>query len=205
VKNALVTIIDDEPDVRLAIEMLLKSVGYSVQSFESAQDYWAQYDPLQPGCMILDVRMPGMSGIELQEQLNKLDYCSPIIMTSGHGEIPLAVKAIKNGALDFLQKPFSDQILLDHVSQALKEDEESRQLLSEKNLVLKRHKTLTPRELEIFQGVTSGKLNKTIASDLNVSTRTVEIHRSNMMEKMAVTNLPSLMRCVSIIEEVNHL
>ncbi len=202
--NITVTIIDDEPDVRLAIKLLLESVGHRVQTFESAQDYWAQYDPEQKGCLILDVRMPGMSGLELQEQLKLLDYHPPIIMISGHGEIPMAVKAIKSGAIDFLQKPFSDQLLLDHVSVALEQDISKRNSLMVVHKIKSRHDTLTPRELEVLEGVVDGKLNKTIASELNVSTRTIEIHRANMMEKMEVKNLSSLVRCVSVLKENNH-
>ena len=199
--QAVVTVVDDEPDVRAAIGLLLKSVGHQVRVFESAQDYWAQYQPEQPGCLILDVRMPGMSGLELQEQLNRLEYHPPIIMVSGHGEIPMAVKAIKSGAIDFLQKPFSDQLLLDRVTQALQLDQANREALIELRSVRSRYEKLTAREREVLSGVAQGKLNKVIASDLKVSTRTVEIHRAHVMEKMEVKSLSSLMRCVSVLEE----
>ncbi len=199
--KAVVMVVDDEPDVRAAIGLLLKSVGHPVRVFDSAQDYWAQYDPEQPGCLILDVRMPGMSGLELQEQLNRLDYHPPIIMVSGHGEIPMAVKAIKSGAVDFLQKPFSDQLLLERVSQALQQDKRGRESLIELRSIRSRYKKLTAREREVLCGVAQGKLNKVIASDLKVSTRTIEIHRAHLMNKMEVKSLSSLMRCVSVLEE----
>ena len=200
-KKPVISVVDDEPDVRAAIGLLLKSVGHPVQMFESAQDYWAQYDPELPGCLILDVRMPGISGLELQEQLNRLDYHPPIIMVSGHGEIPMAVKAIKSGAIDFLQKPFSDQLLLERVSQALKEDQSKRTSLKEMRNMRSRYETLTARERQVLSGIAQGKLNKVIASDLHVSTRTVEIHRAHLMEKMEVKSLSALMRCVSALEQ----
>ena len=200
-KKPVITVVDDEPDVRAAIGLLLKSVGHQVQVFNSAQDYWAQYDPEQPGCLILDVRMPGISGLELQEQLNRLDYHPPIIMVSGHGEIPMAVKAIKSGAIDFLQKPFSDQLLLDRVTQALQEDQANRTSLDELRNIRSRYDTLTARERQVLSGIAQGKLNKVIASELDVSTRTIEIHRAHLMEKMDVKSLSSLMRCVSTLEQ----
>lgn len=199
-KESVVMVVDDEPDVRAAIGLLLKSVNHRVQVFESAQDYWSRFDPEQPGCLILDVRMPGMSGLELQEQLNRLDYHPPIIMISGHGEITMAVNAVKSGAIDFLQKPVSDQLLLERVSQALQKDKDNRAALSESQKVKTRYETLTTREREVLHGVAHGKLNKVIASDLNVSTRTVEIHRAHLMEKMEAESLSSLMRYVSVLE-----
>lgn len=199
-KEPVVMIVDDEPDVRAAIGLLLKSVNHQVQVFESAQDYWLRFDPEQPGCLILDVRMPGMSGLELQEQLNRLGYHPPIIMISGHGEITMAVNAVKSGAIDFLQKPVSDQLLLERVAQALQKDQENRTTLHEFQKVQARYETLTSREREVLHGVAHGKLNKVIASDLNVSTRTVEIHRAHVMDKMDAESLSSLMRFVSVLE-----
>ena len=200
-KEPVVMIVDDEPDVRAALGLLLKSVNYQVKVFESAQDYWTKFDPEQPGCLILDVRMPGMSGLELQTQLGQLDYHPPIIMISGHGELAMAVNAVKAGAMDFLQKPVSDQTLLDRVSQALKKDAEQRQTWEQLKSVQARYESLTAREREVLAGVVHGKLNKIIASDLHVSTRTVEIHRAHMMEKMEAGSLTALMRCVSVLED----
>jgi len=199
-KEPVVMVVDDEPDIRAALGLLLKSVNYRVQVFESAQDYWSRFNPEQPGCLILDVRMPGMSGLELQEQLNRLDYHPPIIMISGHGEITMAVNAVKSGAIDFLQKPVSDQLLLERVSQALKKDQENRLVLDEFKKIQAHYETLTAREREVLNGVAHGKLNKIIASDLHVSTRTVEIHRAHLMEKMEAESLSSLMRIVSVLE-----
>jgi len=197
----VVFVVDDENDVRAAIGLLLKSVGHKVHEIGSAVEFWQQFDPEQPGCLVLDVRMPGMSGIELQQQLNHLDYHPPIIMISGHGEIPMAVKAIKSGAIDFLQKPFSDQLLLDHVKFALEQDRQKRTVLEELARIKTLHEKLTPREKEVLEGIVQGKLNKVIAFELNVSTRTVEIHRAHVMEKMEVNSLSALMRRVSILEE----
>ena len=199
-KEPVVMIVDDEPDVRDAIGLLLKSVNYQVAIFDSAQDYWSRFDSEQPGCLILDVRMPGMSGIELQGQLNQLDYHPPIIMISGHGELTMAVNAVKSGAIDFLPKPVSDQLLLERVSQALHKDKDMRSTHEELKKVQNQYETLTSREKEVLLGISQGKLNKIIAHDLNVSTRTIEIHRAHVMEKMRAKSLPSLMRFVSVLE-----
>jgi len=202
-KEPVIMIVDDEPDVRDAIALLLKSVNYMVAVFESAQDYWSKFDPEQPGCLILDVRMPGMSGIELQGQLNQLDYHPPIIMISGHGELTMAVNAVRSGAIDFLPKPVSDQLLLERVSQALQKDRGMRSAHEELKKIQNQYEKLTSREREVLLGISQGKLNKTIAYDLNVSTRTIEIHRAHVMEKMQANSLSSLMRFVSVLEKNN--
>ncbi len=196
-----VMIVDDELDVRDALALLLKSVGYIVQTFPSAQNYWDKFDPEQAGCIVLDVRMPGMSGLDLQRQLARLIYHPPIIMVSGHGEISMAVEAIKSGAIDFLQKPFSDQLLIDKVKQALEQDRAGRIGVCELREVRTAFAKLTPREREVLNGVIIGKLNKIIAAELNVSMRTVEIHRSNMMEKMQVNSIAALMRRIALLED----
>jgi len=197
----IITIVDDEPDVRDALALLLKSMSYPVQTFETAYEYWGQFNSDQPGCVILDVRMPGMSGLELQQQLNKLDYHPPIIMISGHGELTMAVNTIRDGAIDFLQKPISEQILLERVSQALQKDQLSRKQHAKLLRVKNRYKTLTAREKEVLALVVRGKLNKVIAVDLDVSTRTIEIHRSRVMEKMQSKSLAQLMREISVLED----
>ena len=187
-----VFVVDDEPDVRAALRLLIKSVGYQVDCYESADDFFSQYEPDRQGCLILDVRMPGMSGMDLQEKLTASQALLPIIMISGHGEIPMAVKAVQNGAIDFLQKPFSDQQLLDRIAQALELDRSRRLEQSEKHTVQEKFDSLTPREKEILNEVVAGKLNKVIAYDLGISTRTVEIHRANAMDKMQARNLSEL-------------
>lgn len=201
--TSTVSIIDDEPDIRDALDMLLRSVGQNVKTYASAQAYWDNFDPDIHGCLVLDVRMPGMSGIELQARLKKLEYHPPIIMISGHGEIPMAVSAIKDGAIDFLQKPFSDQLLLDRVQQALQKDEEQRAKLEVVKNIKNRYEKLTAREREVMEAITQGKLNKVTAYELDVSTRTIEIHRARVMEKMGVRSVSSLTRKVAILEENN--
>lgn len=198
--NETVFIVDDDPEVRTALGLLLKSVGLTTEAFESAQSYWQQYDRERAGCLLLDLRMPGMSGLELQEKLNALSYHPPIIFITGHGEVPTAVQAMKFGAVDFIQKPFSDQQLIDRVQQALKADVAQRQTQEEKQGIRACFQKLTPREREVMAGVVLGKLNKVIAYDLDVSTRTVEIHRSRVMEKMNVRSLSELVRQAGLIE-----
>jgi FixJ family two-component response regulator len=198
--NPTVFIVDDEPDVRAALRLLIKSVGYSVECFESADQFFTQFDPERRGCLILDVRMPGMSGMDLQDKLKHNKALLPIIMISGHGEIPMAVKAVQNGAIDFLQKPFSDQQLLDRISQALELDDKRHEDQQIRQEAQSRYDSLTPREKEIFHEVVAGKLNKIIAYELDISTRTVEIHRAKAMEKMGARNLSELINQANLIE-----
>ena len=196
-----VFVVDDEPDVRAALRLLIKSVGYVVECFESADQFFNQFEPDRKGCLILDVRMPGMSGMDLQEKLSSINALLPIIMISGHGEIPMAVKAVQNGAIDFLQKPFSDQQLLDRISLAMEIDTKRHSEHSVKQDAQKKYDSLTPREREIFTEVVSGKLNKVIAYELNISTRTVEIHRAKAMEKMGARNLSDLINLGNLINK----
>lgn len=193
-------VVDDEPDVRAALSMLIRSVGLHPEIYESPQAYLDAYDPSRPGCLVLDMRMPGMSGLELQAKLASMGPHPPIIMISGHGEIPNAVQAVQSGAIDFLQKPVSDQLLLDRIQQALRLDVENRNKLRVCHDLQSRYDTLTAREREIMQGVIAGKLNKTIADELHVSTRTVEIHRAHVMEKMQATSLSGLVQMAVQIE-----
>ena len=197
-------VVDDEPDVRAALRLLIKSVGYSVECFASADEFFNQFEADRKGCLILDVRMPGMSGMDLQEKLAGMETLLPVIMISGHGEIPMAVKAVQNGAVDFLQKPFSDQELLDRISQALTINSKRHDDYDIKNNVQEKFNTLTPREREIFSEVVTGKLNKVIAYELNISTRTVEIHRAKAMEKMGARNLSDLINLANLIKKSDH-
>lgn len=200
-KQQTIFIVDDEPDVRAALSMLIKSVGLNTETFEKPQDFLDSYDPERPGCLVLDMRMPGMSGLELQEKLASMGLHPPIIMISGHAEIANAVQAVQSGAVDFLQKPVSDQLLLDRIQQALLLDTENREKYNECNELQKRYTLLTPRELEVMQGVIAGKLNKVIAYELDVSTRTVEIHRAHVMEKMQADSLTALVHMANRIGE----
>ena len=191
-----VFVVDDDFGVRSSIRVLMKSIGLPATPYASAKEFLAAYDAAQPGCLVLDIRMPGMSGLELQEELNSRGAVLPVIFVSGHADIPMAVEAMRHGAFDFLQKPFRDQDLLDRINQALDKDAGSRRMLAERNMIRKRLDSLTPREHEVLDLVVAGKANKVIAGDLNLSQRTVEIHRARVMEKMEAHSLAHLVRMV---------
>jgi FixJ family two-component response regulator len=193
--------VDDDEAVRSSTKLLLKSVGLPAVTFASAQEFLDNYDPQQPGCVVLDVRMPLMSGLELQQLLNMRGAIIPVIFITGHGDIPMAVEAMQHGAFDFLQKPFRDQDLLDRVQKALEKDRVNRAQLREKARIRERRDSLTPREREILELMTRGKPNKVMAADLGVSQRTVEIHRARVMEKMGATSLAQLVRMVMDLDQ----
>jgi FixJ family two-component response regulator len=193
-KPASVFVVDDDDAVRNSLRLLLKSVGLPTVAFASAREYLDSWHPAQPGCLVLDVRMPGMSGLELQEELNRRGAIIPVIFISGHGDIPMAVEAIQHGAFDFLQKPFRDQDLIDRVQRALAADNANRQSLAQRDVLRQRYGSLTPREQEVLVLVTKGKANKVMAGDLDISQRTVEIHRARVMEKMGAQALAQLVR-----------
>ena len=185
-------IVDDDQAMRESIAFLVSSVGYSQISCESAAEFLKIYDRLKPGCLILDVRLPGMSGLELQRELNGEGCNLGIIFISGHGDIPMAVRSIRNGAIDFLEKPFDDQLLLDQIDKALRVSAEAllkstRQADAERKL-----SCLTDREREVMSMVVDGKTNKAIALDLNISVKTVENHRANLMAKANVSSVAEL-------------
>jgi two-component system, LuxR family, response regulator FixJ len=195
-----VFIVDDDEAVRSALRLLMKSAGYATVAFESAQEFLARYSAQQPGCLVLDVRMPGMSGMELQQELNRRGAIIPVIFISGHGDIPMAVEAMQAGAFEFLQKPFKDQDLLDRVSRALAADATGRAQQLEVEHIRTLLATLTPREREVLNMVVSGKPNKIMAADLNLSQRTVEVHRARVMEKMHARSLAQLVRMMLFVE-----
>lgn len=199
--TATVFIIDDDQDVREALQLLMESVGLQVESFTSAQEYLDQFDPQRPGCLVLDVRMPGMSGLDLQARLSAEQIHPPIIIITGHGDIPMAVRAVQAGAIGFLEKPCNDQVLLDSVHRALEQDSRQRGEASRIADIKSRQEQLTPRELEVMEQVVKGKRNKVIAADLGVSQSTVEVHRSRVMEKMGAKSLSDLMRMVIALED----
>jgi two-component system, LuxR family, response regulator FixJ len=199
--QALVFVVDDDEAVRSSTKLLLKSVGLPAVTYSSAQEFLDNYDPLQPGCVVLDVRMPLMSGLELQQLLNIRGAIIPVIFITGHGDIPMAVEAMQHGAFDFLQKPFRDQDLLDRVQKALEKDRVNRVQLREKTRIQERRDSLTPREREILELMTRGKPNKVMAADLGVSQRTVEIHRARVMEKMGASSLAQLVRMVMDLDQ----
>ncbi len=189
-----VFVVDDDNGVRTSIRVLLKSVGIATTAFASAREFLAAYDPHQPGCIVLDIRMPGMSGMELQLELNRIGAVIPVVFISGHGDVPMAVEAMQQGAFDFLQKPFRDQDLIDRVQRALKRDEEHRSALRETDSIRERLETLTRREHEVLELLAQGKPNKVMAADLGLSQRTVEIHRAHVMEKMQARSVAQLVR-----------
>ena len=189
-----VFVIDDDEAVRSSVKLLLKSVNLPVAVFASAQDFLARYSPEQPGCLVVDVRMPGMSGLDLQQQLNLRGAIIPLIFITGHGDISMAVEAMQHGAFDFLPKPFRDQDLLDRVQLAIKKDADSRRELNQGERIRECLASLTPREREVLALVTAGKPNKVMAAELGVSQRTVEIHRARVMEKMRAGSLAQLVR-----------
>jgi two-component system response regulator FixJ len=194
--RATIFIVDDDMAVRDALKLLLRSVGQAVETYASAQEFLDAYSEDRPGCLVLDIRMPGMSGLELQQKLNERHSILPIIFITGHGDVPMAVEAMQAGAVDFIQKPFRDQDLIDRINQALEKDANNRAALGERNVIRKRLETLTPREREVLDLVVHGKANKVIAGDLKLSQRTVEIHRARVMEKMQASSLAHLVRMV---------
>ena len=200
-RSPVVFIVDDDEAVRSSLRLLLKSVGLVPSALASAREFLDKYDPAQPGCLVLDVRMPEMSGLELQEQLNLKGAVLPVIFITGHGDVPMAVEAMQAGAFDFLQKPFRDQDLIDRIQRALDKDRTNRAALDERTLIRERLQSLTPREREVLAMVTSGKANKIMAADLGVSQRTIEIHRARVMEKMSAASLAQLVRMVMDLDE----
>ena len=197
---ATVFVVDDDDAVRNSLRLLLKSVELPVALFASAQEFLAAYRMDQPGCLVLDIRMPGMSGLDLQRDLSLRGAIIPIVFITGHGDVPMAVDAMQQGAFDFLQKPFRDQDLIDRVQRAFEKDATSRRALAEVGRIRELFESLTAREREVLALVTSGKANKVIAAELDVSPRTVEIHRARVMEKMEAPSLAALVRMVLDLE-----
>jgi two-component system, LuxR family, response regulator FixJ len=191
-----VFVVDDDEAVRGSLKLLLKSLGLSAETYATAQEFLAAFDSRRAGCLVLDIRMPGMSGLELQEELNGRNAMLPIIFITGHGDVPMAVEAMQRGAMDFLQKPFRDQDLIDRINKALEKDRAGRELLGNRERLRALIDELTPREQQVLQLVTQGKANKVIAADLGLSQRTVEIHRAHVMEKMGANSLAHLVRMV---------
>jgi len=192
--DAVVFVIDDDPEVRGAIEMLIESVGIGVKTFESAQDFLQSKIPDSPSCLVLDVRLPGLSGLDLQHELTKRQIQIPIVFITGHGDVPLSVRAMKAGAVEFLTKPFRDQDLLDAVAQAIERDRTRRAERTEIEELRKRSDLLTAREREVMRLVVAGMLNKQIADELGASEATIKTHRAHVMQKMQAGSLPDLVR-----------
>ena len=200
-KNETVFIVDDDEAVRESLSFLLKSVDIQSQSFASGDEFLGAYKPDWEGCILLDIRMPGISGMEVQRRLVEQDCTLPIIFITGHGDIPMAVEAMHLGAHDFVQKPFHDQELLDRIQAALTARREVQDKVAQKRIVQEHFGTLTPRETEVMAAVAKGHANKVIAMDLELSQRTVEIHRARVMEKMRVRSLAQLVKLAVLLDE----
>ena len=192
--NSTVYIMDDDQAIRHAMELLMRSVGLGYEIFHSGDDFLSSHTNDRAGCLVLDIRMPGLGGLELQEKLNEMGSTLPVIFITGHGDVPMAVEAMQKGAVDFIQKPFRDQELLDRISEAIATDQERRSAREEKAEVLGKIEKLTNRERQVLDLVVTGKPNKVIAYELGVSQRTVEIHRARVMEKMEAKSLADLVR-----------
>ncbi len=189
-----VYVVDDDPDIRESLRELLGSVELPVRSFSSAPAFLEAYDPAAAGCVVVDVRMPGMSGLDLQDKLRELGGTLPIIHITGHGDVPMAVRSLKNGAFDFLEKPFRGQDLIDCIHQALSLDQKTRKMRLIRVDIAEKLKTLTPRERKIVDLIVSGMTTKQIAAQLKVSTQAIDAHRSKAMKKLDVSSVAELAR-----------
>jgi FixJ family two-component response regulator len=193
-------IVDDDQDVRDSIRLLMESVGLPVATYGSAEEYLERTSTDQYGCLVLDVRMRGMSGLDLQSHLMRFPCHPPIVLISAHGDVPMAVRALQAGAVDFLEKPFNDQALLDAVHRAIQQDALRRGEASRLAEIKERIARLTPREAEVMRRVVDGQRNKVIASEMNITQSTVEVHRARVMDKMEARTLSELMRMLVTLE-----
>jgi FixJ family two-component response regulator len=199
--SPVVHIVDDDDSLRLGLASLLRSVGLEVRTYGSTQEF-LQTDRLDtPGCIVLDIRLPGISGLDFQEQLAELGIRLPVILMTGHGDIPMTVRAMKAGAVDFLSKPFRDQDMIDAVTAAINRDRAQREKEGQSLAIVDRYGTLSPREREVMALVTAGKLNKQVAADLGLSEVTVKIHRGAAMRKMGARSLADLVRMADALKD----
>jgi FixJ family two-component response regulator len=192
--HAVVFVVDDDPAMRCSVANLIRSVGLSVQAFASAQDFLAGERPDMPGCLVLDVRLPGLSGLDLQERMAEAGLTVPVVFVTGHGDIPMTVRAMKAGAVEFLTKPFREQDLLDAIHRALDRDRSLREERADLDTLRRRYAALTRREREVMGLVVAGRLNKQIAGEVGASETTVKAHRHQVMEKMGAASLADLVR-----------
>jgi FixJ family two-component response regulator len=195
-----VAVVDDDKAVRDSLQWLVESVGLKARTYESAQRFLEDLDRDEFGCAVLDIRLPGMSGLDLQDRLNERGKDIPTIIITGHADVPVAVRAMKAGAMDFIEKPFSNQMLLDRIRDALEADDAHRSTAQQVEQIETRMSRLTPREREVMQLVVQGRLNKQIAADLGLSHKTIEVHRAHVMEKMEADTLADLVRMAVVLE-----
>ena len=190
--KTLVYLVDDDYSIRDSLSLLIESTGQAVKCFDSADAFLENFDPDQAGCLILDVRMPSMTGLELQEELARRDFVIPIIFISGHADVPDSSKAFRAGAVDYMEKPFDSELLLTRMKEAIQKDLDTRIQQSEKRRLKKRLSQLTPREREVYILLVKGLSNKEVAKQLNISNRTIDVHRAKVMEKMQAEDLAEL-------------
>lgn len=193
-EQPVIYVVDDDAAVRDSIQLLMQSVGLVSAGFENAQEFLAGFDPNALCCILLDIRMPGMSGLQLQKELQSQGCCQPIIFITGHGDVPMAVQAMRDGAADFIQKPFRDQDLIDRIQEVLDQAGTVRDAARDLVELRRCFEQLTDREVMVFDLVATGHVNKQIAFELGVSTRTVELHRANVIEKLGAKNVSQLVR-----------
>lgn len=199
-----VFIVDDDEGVRDGLSLLLATIGQSCELYESAQDFLDAYDDDKRGCLVLDIRMPRMTGLDLQKKLLEMESSLPIIFITGHGDIPMAVEAMRRGALDFIRKPFREHELLERINEALNLDEDAHRKALNRRELADKLSSLSEREMEVFERVADGQMNKVIAADLGISERTVEVHRGQVMKKLGARTLAQLVRMkiqMQLIEE----
>ncbi len=199
-----VFIVDDEEAIRNGLKWLFESCGMSADTFASGESFLDAYRPELSGCLLLDVRMPGMTGLELFERLQQRGSMLPVIFLTGHGDIPMAVEAIHKGATDFIEKPASDNLLVQRVATCLRKDEEQRRQMAATETFRVRLNTLTSRELEVMHLILAGRLNKNIADELGISMRTVEVHRARVLEKTGVNSAVELAQALAAHEGLEH-
>jgi FixJ family two-component response regulator len=197
----VVYVLDDDDGMRNALVALIGTIGHEPVAYARPSEFLRDFDAERPGCLVLDVRMPEMSGLEVQQELNRRGAIVPVLLITGHGDVPMAVQAMKNGAFEFLQKPFRDQELIDGINRALRKDAEGREAIARVAEVKRRAEALSPREREVMRLVVDGRANKVIAIDLGLSERTVEIHRANVMEKMRAHSVAHLVKMSMLLDD----
>ena len=206
-ENACVTtkptvfVVDDDEAVRNFLRALIESVGTPVETYRTAAEFLNAFDLTKPGCLVVDVRLPGMTGVDLQDRLRRMNATLPVIVITGFGEVAVAVEAMKRGAFDFFEKPFDSAAVLQRIQEAIELDARSREKQDRRTLIVERAKRLTPRERQVMNMVVSGLPNKAVAARLNVSPKTVEAHRANAMRKMEASSLPELVRLAEIVTD----